>query len=314
MLMTCVGTIGRASVWLNERPVVFFRSVAIIRPKPFLLPEFLEYVIRSPDFQAELRRRTKKASQGGVYLKDIKGMPIAVPSVGEQERLVKLLDEADALRKLRAEADRREEAFIPALFEEMFGDPATNPKRWPKKPVGEVCVLVNGTAFKPVDWDGAGLPIVRIQNLNDASKPFNYTSKVLSEKFRVRPGDILLSWSGTPGTSFGCFRWNGPEGWLNQHIFNVYLRSGVDGEFFIQSVNARLGELIALAHGGVGLQHVTKGTLNSVELLIPPLTLQREFAGCVESTRALREEQATSGSRLDGLFQSMLHRAFTGEL
>ena len=123
-------------------------------------------------------------------------------------------------------------------------------KRWPTKPLGEVCELVNGAPFKPSDWDGSGLPIVRIQNLNDAAKPFNYTSKKLAEKFRVRPGDTLLSWSGTPGTSFGCFRWNGPEGWLNQHIFNVHLKKEVLPPFFIHQVNSKLDELIAKAHGG----------------------------------------------------------------
>src|SRR5438876_806154 len=49
VLMTCVGTIGRAAVWSNERSAVFFRSVAIIRPKSILRPKYLEYVIRSVD-------------------------------------------------------------------------------------------------------------------------------------------------------------------------------------------------------------------------------------------------------------------------
>ncbi len=239
---------------------------------------------------------------------------IPVPPLAEQERIVKLLNEADELRKLRAQADRRTAALLPALFHEMFGDPVANPKGWPIKTLGALCELINGAPFKPSDWDGSGLPIVRIQNLNDSTKPFNFTSKQLSERFRVRPGDILLSWSGTPGTSFGCFRWKGPAGWLNQHIFNVKLKGGFDGEFFIQSVNARLNELIARAHGGVGLQHVTKGTLNAVEMLIPPLPLQKEFATRVSEIRRLESEQATSRRRLEDLFQSTLHRAFQGEL
>jgi type I restriction enzyme S subunit len=56
---------------------------------------------------------------------------IPVPPLAEQERIVKLLDEADELRKLRAQADDRTAVLIAALFDEMFGNPATNPKGWP---------------------------------------------------------------------------------------------------------------------------------------------------------------------------------------
>jgi len=45
---------------------------------------------------------------------------------------------------------------------------------WPTRPLGDLCSLINGRAFKPTDWGKEGLPIVRIQNLNDPSKPFNY--------------------------------------------------------------------------------------------------------------------------------------------
>ena len=258
-------------------------------------------------------------AHGGVGLQHItKGalssVNVSVPPLSIQQRIVKLLDEADALRKLRTEADGRAANLIPALFHEMFGDPATNLHGWHKFALGELCELVNGAPFKPSDWDGSGLPIIRIQNLNDSTKTFNYTSKQLPEKFRVRRGDVLLSWSGTPGTSFGCFRWSGPEGWLNQHIFNVKVKPGLDGEFFIQSVKVRLDELIARAHGGVGLQHVTKGVLNSVEMLVAPLPLQKEFAERVTEIRELEAAQAVSRRSLDDLFQSTLHRAFTGEL
>ena len=57
------------------------------------------------------------------FLKQMPSIDIPVPPLAEQERIVKLLDEADELRKLRAQADRRTADLIPALFHEMFGDP-----------------------------------------------------------------------------------------------------------------------------------------------------------------------------------------------
>lgn len=183
-------------------------------------------------------------------------------------------------------------------------------KRWPTKPLGEICELVNGAPFKPSDWDGTGLPIIRIQNLNDSTKPFNYTSKILAEKFRVRPGDTLLSWSGTPGTSFGCFRWNGPEGWLNQHIFNCYLREDVLPRFFIHQVNSKLDELIGKAHGGVGLQHITKGALSSVIVTVPPLAEQERIVKLLDEADELRKLRAQADTRTTALLPALFQEMF----
>ncbi|HEY9605547.1 MAG TPA: restriction endonuclease subunit S [Allocoleopsis sp.] len=112
---------------------------------------------------------------------------------------------------------------------------------WASVPIGKLCKLVNGRAFKPSDWVDAGLPIVRIQNLNDLSKPFNYYNGKVDPKFLIHTGDILLSWSGTPGTSFGCFIWNRGTAILNQHIFKVYVdREAIDEKFFVYAVNSKL--------------------------------------------------------------------------
>src|ERR1019366_8436904 len=98
---------------------------------------------------------------------------------------------------------------------------------WRAAPIGDLCILINGRAFKPSDWRKTGLPIVRIQNLNDPAKPFNMYDGEHNNRHLVDNGAILLSWSGTPGTSFGCFRWLGGPAILNQHIFKVIVDEGI---------------------------------------------------------------------------------------
>ena len=155
---------------------------------------------------------------------------------------------------------------------------------WPTAPIGELCKLVNGCAFKPSDWTKLGLPIVRIQNLNDSGKPFNRYSHPVNPRFLLDSGDILLSWSGTPGTSFGCFLWNRGPAILNQHIFRVHVNTGrMCEKFFIYGVNSRLDEMIRLAHGGVGLRHITKGKLQAIRLPVPPRSEQRRIVKVIDS-------------------------------
>jgi len=91
------------------------------------------------------------------------------------------------------------------------------PQSWSVKTVGEIGSYLNGFAFKPTQWGSAGLPIIRIQNLNDWNKPFNYYGGEVPEKYRIRDGDILISWS----ASLGTYRWNRGDAWLNQHIFKA---------------------------------------------------------------------------------------------
>ncbi len=144
-------------------------------------------------------------------------------------------------------------------------------KGWPRRKIGDLCRLVNGRAFKPSEWNREGLPIIRIQNLNDATKPYNRFSGSYDRKHLVKTGDVLLSWSGTPGTSFGCFIWNRGDGVLNQHIFKVEVDcESCTPEYFVYAVNSALGEMIEKSHGGVGLRHITKEKLEQIELPIAP--------------------------------------------
>lgn len=257
----------------------------------------------------------KDPAYPSIRLGDIESMKIQAPtSPRDRKRISQILDSADALRAKRRAAVALLDSLRKSIFLDMFGDPATNAKGWPTSRLDKVCKLVNGRAFKPEEWEESGLPIIRIQNLNDTTKPFNYTMQTFPERFRVRVGDILFSWSGTPGTSFGCFRWEGPEGWLNQHIFNVRLEDTLDGDFFITHINLKLGELIAKAHGGVGLQHVTKGMVDETILFIPPETLQREYARRVSSVERLAARLNLSRDKFDHLFASLQHRAFQGQL
>ena len=112
---------------------------------------------------------------------------------------------------------------------------------WENVTLGSICNLVNGKAFKPSDWSPSGVPIIRIQNLNGLDKPFNYWAGVLEDQVPVKRGDLLLAWSGTPGTSFGAHIWNGGDSILNQHIFRCDIdRKRLSPEWARFAVNTQL--------------------------------------------------------------------------
>ena len=138
-----------------------------------------------------------------------------------------------------------------------------------KLKLGEICNFVNGRAFKPSEWENQGLPIVRIQNLNDENAEFNFYSKEIEEKYVIDDNQLLFSWSGTPGTSFGAFFWKRGKAVLNQHIFKIIPKIDVNVEFLRYLLNGNLDIIISKSHGGVGLQHITKGELEKITVDIP---------------------------------------------
>lgn len=196
---------------------------------------------------------------------------------------------------------------------------SATPANWTSAKIGELCRLVNGKAFKPSDWGVAGLPIVRIQNLNRSDAKFNFFDGPVEEKFLIKNGDLLFAWSGTPGTSFGAHTWNGPDAILNQHIFNVhYNHHVVDREFFRCAINQTLDEQIAKAHGGVGLAHVTKGRFEQTVIPLPPINEQRRMVAKIDSLSAKSKrtrDQLDHVPRLVEKYkQAILEQAFQGNL
>lgn len=138
-----------------------------------------------------------------------------------------------------------------------------------KMKLGEICNFINGRAFKPSEWEKEGLPIVRIQNLNDENAEFNFCSKAIEDKYIIEDNQLLFSWSGTPGTSFGAFFWNRGKAILNQHIFKVTPKININIEFLKYLLNGKLDIIISKSHGGVGLQHITKRELEKIIVYIP---------------------------------------------
>lgn len=142
--------------------------------------------------------------------------------------------------------------------------------------LGEVARFVNGFPFKPSDWGREGFPIIRIQNLTGTNDDFNYTTREVKSELIIEPGDLLVSWSAT----LDVYRWGGPRGLLNQHIFKVFPYSGIDPDYLYFALKNVIGELSHKTHGST-MTHVMRGDFESTKVLVPPLAEQRRIVDIV---------------------------------
>jgi restriction endonuclease S subunit len=179
--------------------------------------------------------------------------------------------------------------------------------------IGDICELVNGRAFKPTDWElpnGKNLPIIRIQNLNNPNAEFNYYSGKVDPKLIIENGDLLFSWSGSRGTSFGAHIWKGQTAILNQHIFKVNFRDIVLKEYLHIALNNAVSTIEQNLNGGVGLVHITKGNLEKIKLAVPSIEVQKEIIKKFESQNKSIEANKNLIDLFENQVKDIVNRVF----
>jgi type I restriction enzyme S subunit len=188
------------------------------------------------------------------------------------------------------------------------------PQGWIETSLGQLATYVNGKAFNKLHWKEQGLPIIRIQNLNNPNASFNYSDEAHEEKYKVQNGDLLIAWS----ASLGAYIWKRGDAWLNQHIFRVEPYSDiVDTRYLYYAVTNSIDELYKKSHG-MGMVHVTKGKFEGHEVWLPPLNEQIRIADKLDSVLAKVDEAQARLEKIPTLLkrfrQSVLAAATSGEL
>ena len=156
---------------------------------------------------------------------------------------------------------------------------------WERVKLGEVCNFQNGRAFKKTEWSESGLPIIRIQNLQNKITDHNFYAGEYDERIFVANGDLLLSWSGTVKP----FVWCHGDALLNQHVFKVSVSTKLHKGYAFYLFQNILDE-ISKQKVGIGLQHITKKTFENFPITLPPLTEQQRIVAKLDAAFAEIDE------------------------
>lgn len=238
-------------------------------------------------------------------------LPIMLPSINEQQRIVSILSSLDDKIELNRQICKTLEDIAATLFKSWFIDfDPVKAKAAGRKPEGlspEIADLfpdafttnelpsgwhftvaydwaeyINGAAYKDSHFTEAinGLPIIKIAELKSGiSSSTKYSNVNLGDKYKIDTGNILLSWSGSPETSIDTFLWvNGP-GWLNQHIFNVIPKAPESRTFVYFLLKYLKQTLINIAKNKqtTGLGHITVKDLKELKVVNPSSKLIKSF-------------------------------------
>ncbi len=291
-------------IWDRGNSVLNQHIFRVIPDASIINKQYLFYALKS--VMDELRSKTHGSTMKHITKGPFERTKIPVPPLAEQNRIVKVLDEAHALQKARIMADRLSATLIPALFHEMFGDPATNSKGWPIKPFGELAT----------NQDGRRRPVKASDRAERKGEyPYYGASGIIDhvEEYLFDETALLIAEDGanllTRSTPI-AFLAHGKY-WVNNHAHVVTDSGKADLHYLCVALNLRdLTDYVT----GSAQPKLNQASMNRMQLPVPPRALQEEFARRADEIRELEVAQAAARTSLDDLYHSMLHRAFNGEL
>ena len=296
---------GKAGIARNLKNGIGFGSSEfyVLRSSERVLPEWIYFCVTHLLFrQSGISNMTGTGGLQRMPRKFIEEYEIPLPPLEVQGEIVA---EIEVYQRVIDGA----RAVIDNYRPQIVVDP-----EWPMVAIGEVCNLTNGRAFKPQDWkraDSGGLPIVRIQNLNAPDSDFNYYTGEVRDRYLINQGQLLFSWSGSRGTSFGAHIWNGGKAILNQHIFKVeFDQIRATKMYLLYALNRAVAEVEQNLHGGVGLVHITKGNLERIQIPIPPLTTQQALVAEIEAEQSLVAANRELVERMEGKIRAAIGRVW----
>jgi len=294
------------------------QSVTGILPSANHDPKFLYYFLQT------LRVNILKIAWGGaqkhINQKFVKELKIPLPPLPIQKQIAEILEKADEAKQKRKEANKLTDEFLQSVFIEMFGDPVKNPKGWERKKILDLISKIeneNPLSFPAKEYDYIDISsidnvlktIIEIKKINGKNAPSRARQLVKCNDVlvsTVRPNlnavTIVKENFSNPIASTGfCILRANSKFVVPEYLFQITKQS-----FFI--------EILSQMAKGASYPAVTDVQIIEIEISVPPLSLQQQFAELVNKTEALKEKQKQSELELENLFQSLMQRAFKGEL
>ncbi len=279
-------------------------NVKILKPCQALHSAYLHY------FLAQAKIPDKGYAD---HFSEVRRLAIPIPPLDEQRRIAEILDKANSISSRQRDARNVINDLPRSIFLSIFGDPRSNPCSWRTFALSDIGRVVTGStppSSEPGMFEGE-IPFVTPGDLGSEEASKRTLSEAGALRSRVvRQGSALVCCIGATIGKMDIARCDSA---FNQQINAVEWGDSVLSEFGIEALRF-FGKAIAIAGASTTLPILKKSSFEQLRIPVPPLDQQREYCRRLESIRP----QVTNARRslLLGsfLYQSLLARAFSGQL
>ena len=324
--------VGKTAIFDSEEEVYHGVNLLLMRPKPEVTPDYLNYALKLL-FQSGYWRRTCKQSvnQASVNQQDISKIEIQYPqSIAEQQRIVGIIDEAfDGIATTRANAEQNLQNAR-ALFESHLQSVFTEwGEGWGEMPIGKLCQRLHqglNTAGEKIKFVENGYPIIQTRNIDEGVVDLDHKMKFMSEddwhlykdKYRPEIGDVFFTNIGTIGKT--AIVTEERDYLIHWNIFKLRPHFDLIGPAYFRYALEQLtlsGYFKRMQKGGT-VDFVTKKMISEATLPLPSMAEQAEIVCQLDAVREETQNLEALYQRkidaLDELKKSLLNQAFSGNL
>ena len=319
ILLAKNGTTGVAAI--VDRDIVFdiYVSLALIRPNTeIVMPRYLLYAINNPIVKGYFDSSLKGIGVPNLHLKNIRETPIKIYDLETQKAIVEKLDRICELISLRKQQLAKLDELVKARFVEMFGDIIRNDKSWPIYNFSDIASSRLGKMLDAKQQTGKySYPYLanfnvqwfsfNVDNLNQMD--FN---KAEQKEFELRDGDLLVCEGGEIGR---CAVWHNE---IQPCFFQKALHRVRCNRQLVQpdylawwfKYNCNHGGFAEIAGAKATIAHLPGIKLKQLQVSLPPLSLQNEFAAFVERVDQQKQTVQKSLEKLELMKKALMQEYF----
>lgn len=319
--------VGKAAQSGHDYYGSFGAFCGLFRCKEHVNKKYVGFFFKSSNYRTIISHLSRGANINNLRKENIKYLDIPIPPLETQHKIVAILEKAEETKKLRAQADELTQHLLQSVFLEMFGDPVSNPKGWSIATLEDILVeLMNGLYLPKERYvSGAGIEMV---HMSDAFygvvevgklKMVNATDDEIN-KYCLTKNDLLIARRSLnyEGAAKAC---QIPE--INKPLLFesslIKITPDLNTVLPIYLYYYLNNEVVRKEYV---YKYITKSTisginqtsLKQISILLPPLEIQKKFASIVDKSEITKQYQQQSFQELDNLFNTLMQKAFTGEL
>lgn len=313
-------------IYVLQNPAHVVSHLAILTPKDNVYRDYLRLALK----QFPPSSLIKDPAYPAIGLGEIQGYEIPVPEeIDDQKRIAHLLGKVEGLIAQRKQHLQQLDDLLKSVFLDMFGDPITNPRKFPVRKLSEFYINPKdgtkcgpfGSALKKDELVDSGIPVWNMDNIDPTGRmvlPFRMW--ITKEKYKelasysVIDGDIIISRAGTVG-KMCVARMDGESAIISTNLIRLRLGDKLRPLHVVSLMNYCKGRVGRLKKGADGaFTHMNTGILDKLEFPYPPTELQDQFATIVEKVEGLKSRYQHSLTDLENLYGALSQKAFKGEL
>lgn len=321
LLFSIAGAIGRVAIVDDSiLPANTNQALAIIRITEGIINyNYLNYFLKSEAVIKQYSRKKQGVAQINLSLKDISDLIISVPSISQQNKIVKTLSFLDELIKNTNQQKEKMDELIKSRFVEMFGDPITNEYKWARVNLGSVCRIQSSKRVFEKDYVTNGIPFLRTKEIVELSngKPISTELFISTEHFNSlkskygvpQKNDLLVSAVGTIGTI-----------WIVDGSFDFYYKDGniiqikpserFNSLFMKHLLEKLINNYKNKMSTGTAYSALTIVGIKKMEAYDVPIELQNKFADFVTKVDQQKATVQKSIDKLETLKKSLMQEYF----